>query len=210
MGLLLNASQNPPSLTAACLGPGAQASRASAWVQRWSHLVPAQGVVLDIACGEGRHLAWFVQRGHPVVGVDRSAAALSGLGLPAERCQTVLADIEQGPWPLQGREFEAVVVTNYLWRPLLPTIAQSVAPGGVLLYETFGAAQARIGKPSRPEFLLQPGELLSAFAGLRTVAFEDGWEAARDGRPERFVQRLVAVREAGQAVGAEPARHLLG
>jgi SAM-dependent methyltransferase len=173
-------------------------------------LVPAQGVVLDVACGEGRHLAWFVQRGHPVVGVESSAAALAGLGLPAERCETVLADIEQGPWPLQGRQFAAVVVTNYLWRPLLPTIAQSVAPGGVLIYETFGAAQARIGKPSRPEFLLQPGELLTAFAGLRTVAFEDGFEAARPGWPERFVQRLVAVREDAQAPGAEPARHVLG
>ena len=195
---------------AGCLGPGADASRASPWVRRWSHLVPAQGVVLDLACGEGRHLAWFVQRGHPVVGVDRSTAALAGLGLPAERCETVLADIEQGPWPLQGRQFAAVVVTNYLWRPLLPTIAQSVAPGGVLIYETFGAAQAHIGKPSRPEFLLQPGELLVAFAGLRTVAFEDGLEAARPGWPERFVQRMVAVREDAQALGAEPARHVLG
>jgi SAM-dependent methyltransferase len=173
-------------------------------------MVPAQGAVLDLACGEGRHLAWFVQRGHPVVGVDRSAAALAGLGLPAERCETVLADIEQGPWPLQGRQFAAVVVTNYLWRPLLPTIAQSVAPGGVLIYETFGAAQARIGKPSRSEFLLQPGELLGAFAGLRTVAFEDGLEAARPGWPERFVQRLVAVREDAPAQSAEPARHVLG
>lgn len=210
MGLLLSAALPPLPQPAACLGPGADASRASAWVQRFSHLVPAHGVVLDVACGEGRHLAWFLTRGHRVVGVDRSAAALAGLGLPAERCETVLADIEQGPWPLRGREFAAVVVTNYLWRPLLHTIAQSVAPGGVLIYETFGAGQARIGKPSRPEFLLQPGELLTAFADLRTVAFEDGFEVARPGWPERFVQRLVAVRENAQALGAEPARHVLG
>ena len=206
----MNAALSSSPQPVGCLRPGADASRASAWVRRWSHLVPAQGVVLDLACGEGRHLAWFVQRGHQVVGVDRSAAALDGLGLPAERCETVLADIEQGPWPLQGRQFAAVVVTNYLWRPLLPTMAQSVAPGGVIIYETFGAAQARIGKPSRPEFLLQPGELLSAFAGLRTVAFEEGLEPARPGWPERFVQRLVAVREDTQALGAEPARHVLG
>lgn len=188
----------PPS----CLGTGADASRASAWVQRWSHLVPPAGSVLDVACGEGRHLAWFVQRGHRAVGVDRSAVALANLELPTESCETVLADIEQGPWPLQGRQFEAVVVTNYLWRPLLTVLAQSVAPGGVLIYETFGVGQARIGKPSRPEFLLQPGELLTAFAGLRTVAFEDGFEAAQSSCPERFVQRLVAVRDEPLAMGA--------
>ena len=155
-------------------------------------------------------MAWFLARGHCVVGVDRSAAALAGLGLPAERCETVLADIEQGSWPLQGRQFDAVVVTNYLWRPLLATLARSVAPGGVLMYETFGAGQAHIGKPSRPEFLLQASELLGAFAGLRTVAFEDGFEVARPGWPERYVQRLVAVREYAQALGAGPARHVLG
>ena len=144
-----------------------------------------------------------------MVGVDRSAAALAGLGLPQQRCETVLADIEQGPWPLAGRQFQAVVVTNYLWRPLLGVIAQCVAPGGVLIYETFGAAQASIGKPSRPEFLLKPGELLHAFVGLRTVAFEDGFEPARQDWPERFVQRLVAVRESGSAAGTSPERHSL-
>lgn len=194
---------------APCLGPGADASRASPWVQRWSHLVPAEGQVLDLACGEGRHLAWFVERGHRVLGVDRSATALAGLGLPPERCETLQADIEQGPWPLVGREFQAVVVTNYLWRPLLGAIAQCVAPGGVLIYETFGAGQASLGKPSRPDFLLQPGELLQAFAGLRTVAFEDGFEGAREGWPERFVQRLVAVREADTPATAVPTRHRL-
>lgn len=200
---------NQKSPAAACLGPGADASRASPWVRRWSHLVPAEAVVLDLACGEGRHLAWFVQRGHRVVGVDRSAAALAGLGLPPQRCETVLADIEQGPWPLAGRQFQAVVVTNYLWRPVLPAIAQCVAPGGVLMYETFGIGQALIGKPSRADFLLRPGELLQAFAELRAVAFEDGLEPARPGWAERFVQRLVAVRPAEDAATAPAARHLL-
>ncbi len=105
--------------------------------------------------------------------------------------QTVLADIENGPWPFAGQTFDAVVVTHYLWRPLLPTIVQSVAEGGVLIYETFSAGNETVGKPSRPEFLLQPGELLGATAGLCTVAFEEGFETA----PDRFVQRIVAARQ---------------
>lgn len=171
----------------------------SAWVQRWSHLVPAGGTVLDVACGHGRHMRWFQARRHPVLGVDRAAEAIdavAGLG------QALLADIENGPWPLAGRSFAGVVVTNYLWRPLLPTLVQSVAPGGVLIYETFAAGNETVGKPSRPDFLLQPGELLRACEGLRVVAYEDGFLSA----PDRFVQRIAAVREpsaAGQA-GAPP------
>lgn len=159
----------------------------SPWVQRWSHLVPAGGEVLDVACGHGRHLRWFAGRGHPVTGVDRSPeaiAAVAGLG------QAVLADIENGPWPFPGRGFAGVVVTNYLWRPLLPTLLASIAPGGVLLYETFAAGNETVGKPSRPDFLLQPGELLGVCAGLRVVGYEDGFLET----PARFVQRIAAVR----------------
>lgn len=171
------------------------AAHASAWVQRWTHLVRPGGVVLDVACGQGRHLAWFAARGHPVVGVDRSPEALAAVDLPTAQCDTVCADIEQGPWPFGARQFDAVVVTNYLWRPLLPQLAQSLAPGGVLIYETFALGQETIGRPSRPDFLLRPGELLRAFAGLRTVAFEDGFEPpTRADSPGRFVQRMAAVR----------------
>ncbi|MBE7942283.1 MULTISPECIES: class I SAM-dependent methyltransferase [Ramlibacter] len=159
----------------------------SAWVRRWSHLVPAAGTVLDLACGRGRHLRWFAGLGHPVTGVDRDGAALAGLqGLG----RLLQADIEDGPWPLPGEQFDGVVVTNYLWRPLLPAIVQSVAPGGVLLYETFAQGNETVGKPSRPDFLLAPGELLAACAGLRTVAYEDGFLEA----PARYVQRIAAVR----------------
>ncbi|OGB19969.1 MAG: SAM-dependent methyltransferase [Burkholderiales bacterium RIFCSPLOWO2_12_67_14] len=160
----------------------------SAWVQRWSHLVPVGGSVLDVACGHGRHLRWFAGRGHPVTGVDRSAEAIeavSGLG------RAVQADIENGPWPFADETFDAVVVTNYLWRPLLAQIVASVAPGGALIYETFAQGNETVGKPSRPDFLLQPGELLQATAGLHVVAFEDGFID----RPERFVQRIAAVRK---------------
>lgn len=160
----------------------------STWVQRWSHLVPMAGSVLDVACGHGRHLRWFAGRGHAVTGVDRSAEAIdavSGLG------RAVQADIENGPWPFADEQFDAVVVTNYLWRPLLARIVSSVAPGGVLIYETFAQGNETVGKPSRPDFLLRPGELLQATTGLHVVAFEDGFID----RPERFVQRIAAVRK---------------
>lgn len=164
----------------------------SAWVQRWSHLVRPGGTVLDVACGHGRHMKWFAARGHPVTGVDRSPEAIAAVAPLGEAVQ---ADIENGPWPLvqdgQPRQFDAVVVTNYLWRALLPVIRQSLAPGGVLLYETFTLGNETVGKPSRPDFLLQPGELLREFADLRVVAYEDGFIA----QPARFVQRIAAVRQ---------------
>jgi len=162
---------------------------ASPWVQRWSHLVPVGASVLDVACGSGRHARWFAQQGCHVTGIDRDAAALAALTGVAH---TLVADIENAPWPLAGRRFDAVVVTNYLWRDLLPTLVDSLADGGVLLYETFSVGNASVGKPSNPDFLLRPGELLQAAQGLRVVAFEEGFLSA----PERFVQRIAAVREA--------------
>ncbi|GKS94175.1 class I SAM-dependent methyltransferase [Acidovorax sp. SUPP2825] len=171
----------------------------SEWIQRWAHLVPPGASVLDVACGSGRHLRWLQGRGHPVTGVDRdpdALATLRGLG------EILCADIEAGPWPLADRTFGAVVVTRYLWRPLLPTLVASVAPGGVLLYETFAAGNETVSRPARPDFLLRPGELLQACAGLCTVAYEDGFLDA----PERFVQRIAAVR---LQEGAAPARHRL-
>jgi SAM-dependent methyltransferase len=163
---------------------------ASRWVQRWSHLVGTDATVLDVACGGGRHLRWFAQRGARVTGVDRDAAAVAPLAHVAE---IVVADIEGGPWPFRARTFDAVVVTHYLWRERLPDILASVAPGGVLIYETFAAGNETIGRPSNPKFLLRPGELLQVVAGWRVVAFEDGFEPT----PDRFVQRIVAVRDGG-------------
>lgn len=164
----------------------------SAWVARFAGLIPPGGSVLDVACGSGRHVRWLAGQGFHVTGVDRDEAAVAPLRGLAE---VVVADIETGAWPLAGRRFDAVVVTNYLWRPLLPVLRQSLAEGGVLIIETFGHGQQLLGKPSRPDFLLQPGELLTAFAGLRVVAFEDGFEA----EVPRFVQRLAAVSEAPAA-----------
>ena len=178
---------------------------ASAWVRRWSHLVAPGARVLDVACGAGRHVRWFAQQGCRVTGVDRDGAAMQPLEGIAE---VVVADIENGPWPFAGRQFDAVVVTTYLWRALLPTLVASVAEGGVLLYETFAAGNETVGKPSNPAFLLRPAELWSAVQGLRVVAFEDGFEGRTDGSVVRFVQRIAAVRET--SVGAAPARHFLG
>jgi len=131
-------------------------------------------------------MRYFAQRGCTVWGVDRAAEALASASVWGEAVQ---ADIENGPWPFGPRRFNALVVTNYLWRPLVPTLLASLAPGGVLIYETFALGQHKLGKPSRPEFLLQPGELLSACAALQVVAFEQGLAES----PARVVQRIVAV-----------------
>lgn len=162
----------------------------SAWVQRFAHLIPPPGPVLDVACGSGRHVRWLVEHGYAVCGVDRDAQAVQALSAIAE---ITVADIEHGPWPLGERQFAGIVITNYLWRPLMPVLAAALAPGGVLIHETFALGHETIGRPSNPDFLLRPGELASwaLSTGLRVIAFEDGYEAA----PQRFVQRIAAVRE---------------
>lgn len=182
-------------------------SDASDWVQRWSHLATANAQVLDVACGNGRHMKWFAKLGCKATGIDRSAEAIAAAGQFGAAIQ---ADIENGPWPLvtegQPQAFDVVVVTNYLWRPLFATLLQSLAPGGLLLYETFASGNETVGKPSRPDFLLQPGELLQLCQGLHIVAFEDGFLP----RPERFVQRIAAFKPTIRTDAMQlPARHLL-
>ena len=166
---------------------------ASAWVQRWSHLVAPGGRVLDLACGRGRHVRWLADRGHPVVALDRNPDALASLS-GMVHVDTVLADIENDPWPLMDagapQQFNAIVVTNYLWRPLFPVILRSLANAGVLIYETFADGNASVGKPSRPDFLLRSGELLRICVDMRIVAFEDGFAE----QPDRFIQRIAALR----------------
>ncbi|NUZ05027.1 methyltransferase domain-containing protein [Piscinibacter koreensis] len=179
-------------------GPGS--GEASPWVTRWAHLVRPGGSVLDVACGGGRHARWFARRGWRVTAVDVDAAAVAALPSPIEG---IVADLEDGAWPFEGRRFDAVVVTNYLWRPLMPTLLGALAESGVLIHETFAAGHESVGRPRSPAFLLAPGELIELTAGLRVVAYEDGFLEA----PERFVQRIVAVREAAEAPA--PARHHL-
>lgn len=156
----------------------------SAWVVRWAPLI-THGTVLDVACGRGRHARYFLERGLKVVAIDREPQDIPG-------ARFIRADLEDGSaWPLAGERFEGIVVTNYLYRPLLPTLMDSLAEGGVLIYETFMAGNERHGKPSNPAFLLRPGELLEAFRGLRVEAFEEGPVA--EPKPA-VIQRLCAMR----------------
>ena len=163
----------------------------SDWVKRFATLVPEGSAVLDLACGTGRHVRYFNDRDHRMTAVDRNAEILAALGnIPG--VETCLADLENGGrWPLERRSFGAVIVTNYLHRPLLGHIIDSVEPGGVLLYETFARGNEAFGKPTNPDFLLAPGELLAAVRGkLRVVAYEDGVTA----NPRAAaIQRLAAV-----------------
>jgi SAM-dependent methyltransferase len=166
----------------------------SRWVRQWAHLVAAGGAVLDVASGAGRHARFFASQGHPVTAIDRDAAALGTLR--GEPLVTVLAaDLENAAWPLSAdAKFAAVVVTNYLHRPLFPQLLHSLAPGGVLVYETFAQGNESVGNPSNPAFLLAPGELLDRVRGqLRVVAFQDGFLAQP--RPA-YVQRICAILEA--------------
>lgn len=151
----------------------APAAQPSAWVLRWAPLVEPGAAVLDVACGAGRHARLFAARGHPVVAVDRDAAA-GELLAGAAGVRFELDDLETGRWSAGGRRFGAVVVTNYLHRPLFPALLEALAPGGLLVYETFAAGNERFGRPSNPDFLLQPGELIERARGrLRVLAYED-------------------------------------
>jgi SAM-dependent methyltransferase len=155
----------------------------SAWVVRWAPLI-THGTVLDVACGSGRHAKFFLSMNLRAVAVDRDPRII-----PATRF--IQADLENGdPWPLPGARFEGVVVTNYLHRPLFPRLLEMLAPGGVLIYETFMLGNERFGKPSNPAFLLRPGELLEAFKDLTVIGFEEG--EVRDPKPA-MIQRLCAV-----------------
>jgi len=163
---------------------------ASPWVARFVPLVPA-GEVLDLACGSGRHARLFAALGHPVLALDRDADALAqaaGQGIATFQC-----DLEDGvtPWPFSPGRFSGIVVTNYLHRPLLAQLACSLAPGGILIYETFSVGNEEFGRPSNPDFLLREGELLalSASSGLAVIAYEDG---VITNPKQSMVQRLCA------------------
>ena len=165
----------------------------SGWIVRFAPRVRAGGMVLDLACGSGRNTRLFASRGHFVTAIDRDIGGLVDLA-GDRRIETVAFDLESGaPPPFAGRRFAGVVVTNYLYRPLLGALVEAVEPGGVLLYETFAAGNERFGRPSNPDFLLRPGELLDAVRGhLRVLAYED--LEVDEPRPAA-VQRIAARRE---------------
>jgi SAM-dependent methyltransferase len=154
--------------------------------------VPLGGKVLDLAAGNGRHTRYFNGLGYQVTAVDRNVSSLQDLA--AAGVEVLAADLENGsPWPLGGRQFDGIIVTNYLHRPLFPHLAAALAPGGVLIYETFGIGNERFGKPSNSNFLLRPGELLefAAAHGLQVLAYECG-EVTEP--KTAIMQRIVAQR----------------
>lgn len=164
----------------------------SLWVVKHAPRIAPGGRVLDLACGSGRHAIWLAQQGFSVDAVDRDAAALSGMAGMAN-IRVLLADLEAGAWPYPDQRFDGIVVSRYLHRPLLPRLHESLNPGGVLIYETFMVGNERFGKPSNPDFLLQPDELMTVFSPwLNIVAFTQGEEQL----PKPAVmQRICAIKE---------------
>lgn len=164
----------------------------SPWVVAHSHHLPVAGTVLDLACGGGRHARWLAGRNYRVFAVDRDAEALAALaGIPG--VDTAAIDLEGGEWPLAGRQFAGIVVTNYLWRPRLADVLALLAPGGVLIYETFMRGNEAYGRPANPDFLLRPGELreVARTAGLTELAYVEGYV----GEPKPAMrQAICAVR----------------
>lgn len=163
----------------------------SDWVRRFAPLIRPGGRVLDLAAGRGRHARWLAGRGHRVVAVDRDAEALAALaGVPG--VATRVADLESGSWPLAGERFDAVVVTCYLHRPTFPALLEVLERDGALIYETFARGQEAYGRPTRPEFLLDPGELIERVRGrLTVVAYEEGRVERAGGHA--VLQRLAAL-----------------
>ena len=162
----------------------------SAWVRRFAQLIAPGGAVLDLACGQGRHARYLAGLGYEVQALDRDSAALASLA-GAAGVSALCLDLEASPWPYAAERFDGIVVTNYLHRPLVPALIQALKPGGIFIYETFGAGNEKLGRPSNPDFLLQPGELLQWVDGrLQVLAFEQGMVT----QPKAAViQRICAV-----------------
>lgn len=164
-------------------------SAALPWVDRWVPTTETTRCALDLACGHGRHTRLLLDRGYHVVAVDRDPQL--GELAEHERLEIVTADLELRPWPLPGREFDVAVVTNYLHRPLLPTLVYSLSVGGRLVYQTFARGHEHLGRPRNPCFLLRENELLDVAraGGLDVLAFE---QTKIDG--PALVQRICAER----------------
>ena len=162
----------------------------SPWVVRHAPSIRAGGKVLDLACGSGRHACFLAGLGYSVLAVDRDAEALAAMpATPAVITRQL--DLEGEDWPLAGQMFDGIVVTNYLWRPRLPDVLALLAPGGVLIYETFMLGNAAYGKPSNPAFLLQTGELrqIAVAVGLREIDYTEGYVAS----PKPAMRQAICV-----------------
>ena len=164
----------------------------SPWVVNYVDQINEGSDVLDLACGSGRHTRLFLERGCRVMAIDLNIEGVSGLmGDPGLAVLEV--DLENGPWPLGNADFDAVVVTNYLWRPLFPRIRDAVRPGGLVIYETFADGNERFGKPSNPDYLLKEGELNDWFSDWEILGYEHA--EVTDPRPA-MVQHICARKPA--------------
>ncbi|MSP97488.1 MAG: class I SAM-dependent methyltransferase [Betaproteobacteria bacterium] len=172
----------------------------SEWVRRCATIIAPGGRVLDLACGSGRHARLLRDLGHAVLAVDRDDSALLVLDRESH-IESLRADLETAPWPFEPDSFDAVVVTNYLHRPLFARILETLRIGGILIYETFAAANERYGRPRNPDFLLNRDELLSLAAPLQALAFEQGIIYAPK---TAVIQRICAVKAAQLEVLVSP------
>ena len=169
----------------------ADLQNASPWVRRFASQIPQGGMVLDLACGGGRHARLLADLGYSVLAVDQDISAIKTLQNP--RISSRALDLETDQWPLELESFSGIVVTNYLFRPHLDRLPEMLVSGGVLIYETFAQGNADFGKPSNPNFLLKTGELLALAArhSLKVLAYEDIYV----GEPKpAMVQRLCALK----------------
>ncbi len=152
----------------------------SQWLARFLPLIPHGGVVLDLACGNGRNIPLLVAAGHPMLGVDRDADLLAEAGAKGAVTYCLDLEAENFVWPFKAHRLSGIVMCNYLHRPLFPEMLAALAPEGVLIIETFGQGNEQFGKPDNPLFLLEPGELLGLLDladrhGLYVVAYENGY-----------------------------------
>ena len=172
----------------------------SRWVEKHAHLVKPGGAVLDVAAGHGRHTRLFLDRGCAVTAVDIDTSGLRAIAQMV-RLQIVETDLEDGPWPFREKSYDAIVVANYMHRPHFPYLASCLAEGGILIFETFGQGNEQLGRPRNPNFLLAPGELLSAFSPtLQVVAYEHGVEHV----PRLAVRQRLCAINSGQPQPLSP------
>ena len=164
--------------------------------------------MLDLACGNGRHTRYLIERGCFAVALDRDTAAVSDLA-SSPQVQVIEADLEDGgAWPLAGHRFDGIVVVNYLYRPLFPFLLDGLAAGGVLIYETFARGNEAFSRPRNPDHLLLSGELIDIVGGrLQIVAYEHG--LVESGPLPGVIQRICAINDRGRSVrtDGEPAPH---
>ncbi len=166
--------------------PSHSTRQASDWLKKWSHVLAPQSRILDLACGQGRHAMWLSSLKMDVLALDKDKLALEEIQKMG--INTLCADLENAPWPLKGERFDAVLVTNYLWRALWPELLESVKEGGFVIYETFCEGHQAYGRPTRADFLLQSGELLRVFKDFKVLGFEEGLLS----EPMRYAQRIIA------------------